>query len=515
MRTVRLTPVMAVVIATVLLLAAGTAATGPLAQSDEGSGEINLTATIASRISYQGRLTDAQGTPLGGSHRLVFQLWNHAAAGSQVGSNIVHNNVPVDNGLFTVTLDVPQEAFDGQALWMRVQVDGQWLSPRQELLPVPYALGLVPGAEVRGSGSSPALAASNESGGYGLSTYSASNIGLFAQSGVFIIDPPPSGQIAVYGTGSGEGVKGQGGHTGVHGVGTTDGVKGESIGGNAVHGLSTNGNGVMGESTAGTGVRGVSTNDYGVHGRTSAETKSGVYGASNTGKGVEGQSSSANQWVPAMYGKNEGAGDGVYGWSQNRHGTYGVSLSSNPEHAGLYGTNNGAGPGLYAQGGSNGVAAILKGNVQVKSRTTGETLIEIGEGLDYAEGFHVSDVANVSPGSVLVIDPDQPGKLKLSEVAYDRKVAGIVAGANGLGSAVRLGVGQFDYDVALAGRVYCNVDGAYGAVSPGDLLTTSPTPGHAMAVGDHSRAQGAILGKAMGSLAAGDVGQILVLVTLQ
>ena len=38
------------------------------------------------------------------------------------------------------------------------------------------------------------------------------------------------------------------------------------------------------------------------------------------------------------------------------------------------------------------------------------------------------------------------------------RVAGIVSGANGLGSGVRLGVDAFDHDVALAGRVYCNVD---------------------------------------------------------
>ena len=80
---------------------------------------------------------------------------------------------------------------------------------------------------------------------------------------------------------------------------------------------------------------------------------------------------------------------------------------------------------------------------------------------------------------------------------------------------MRLGVGQFDYDVALAGRVYCNVDANYGEVNPGDLLTTSPTSGYAMVVKDRAKAQGAILGKAMEKLEQGKKGQILVLVTLQ
>ena len=75
--------------------------------------------------------------------------------------------------------------------------------------------------------------------------------------------------------------------------------------------------------------------------------------------------------------------------------------------------------------------------------------------------------------------------------------------------------GQFDCDVALAGRVYCKVDASFGEVRPGALLTTSATPGYAMVVKDFSKAQGAILGKAMEKLTQGTKGQILVLVTLQ
>jgi len=157
----------------------------------------------------------------------------------------------------------------------------------------------------------------------------------------------------------------------------------------------------------------------------------------------------------------------------------------------------------------------VRGNILIESASTGNPVVELGEGLDYAEGFDVSDKREIGPGAVLVIDPDNPGKLALSNKAYDSKVAGIVAGAKGLGSGVRLGVGEFDYNVALAGRVYCNVDATYGEVSPGDLLTTSPTPGYAMVVKDHTKAQGAILGKAMEKLTSGEKRQILVLVTLQ
>mgnify|MGYP001134326830 CR=1 FL=1 len=202
------------------------------------------------------------------------------------------------------------------------------------------------------------------------------------------------------------------------------------------------------------------------------------------------------------------------GESANYNGIQAVTFSS--EHAALAAGNEGTGPGLYAEGGTGAPAAVFRGNVQVQSQVSPfATIVELGEGLDYAEGFDVSDEDELEPGTVMVIDADQPGRLTISRSPYDRKVAGIIAGAKDLGSGVRLGAEGFDYDVALAGRVYCNVDASYGAVVPGDLLTTSPTAGYAMRVDDHTQAQGAILGKAMEPLGQGEQGQILVLVTLQ
>jgi hypothetical protein len=70
------------------------------------------------------------------------------------------------------------------------------------------------------------------------------------------------------------------------------------------------------------------------------------------------------------------------------------------------------------------------------------------------------------------------------------------------------------FPVALTGRVYCWVDASESAIEPGDLLTTSSTPGHAMKAANAAQAQGAIIGKAMTSLKEGK-GLVLVLVTLQ
>ena len=157
----------------------------------------------------------------------------------------------------------------------------------------------------------------------------------------------------------------------------------------------------------------------------------------------------------------------------------------------------------------------VQGNVTIRDISTGDIAIQLGKGLDYAEGFDVSDDFEIEPGTILCIDTKNPGQLKISENPYDKTVAGIVAGANGLGSGVRLGTNKFDCDVALAGRVYCNTIATTEDIEPGDLLTSSSIPGFAMKVTDFEKAQGAIIGKAMENLKKGERGQILVLVTLQ
>ncbi len=150
--------------------------------------------------------------------------------------------------------------------------------------------------------------------------------------------------------------------------------------------------------------------------------------------------------------------------------------------------------------------------------TTSTKILEITGGSDLAEHFDIEAGETLLPGTVVSIDPNKPGQLRVASQAYDKTVAGIVSGAGDvqpgmlMGQAGTLASGQ--HPVALTGRVYCRVDAQYGAIRPGDLLTTSPTTGHAMKATDSGKAQGAILGKAMTSLETGR-GLVLVLVSLQ
>jgi hypothetical protein len=133
-----------------------------------------------------------------------------------------------------------------------------------------------------------------------------------------------------------------------------------------------------------------------------------------------------------------------------------------------------------------------------------------------AEPFEISE-ENIPKGAVVIIDEDHPGRLKLSDRAYDKRVAGIISGANGIQPGITLsqqGALEGGENVALSGRVYALADATGEPIRPGDMLTTSTTPGHVMKASDSAQSYGAVIGKAMSSLKEGR-GLVLVLVSLQ
>lgn len=118
----------------------------PSAESTE-SGDSTIQEAMLSFIPVQGRLTDASGNPLNGSHNLLFRFYNMSTGGSPLCSS--SQTVTLQNGLFSMNAQCGQRNFDGQQLYLGVAVDGgSEMTPRLPIYPVAYALSLRPGAVI-------------------------------------------------------------------------------------------------------------------------------------------------------------------------------------------------------------------------------------------------------------------------------------------------------------------------------------------------------------------------------
>jgi hypothetical protein len=145
-------------------------------------------------------------------------------------------------------------------------------------------------------------------------------------------------------------------------------------------------------------------------------------------------------------------------------------------------------------------------------RVTGDIILA---NADCAEDFDIVCIEEVEPGTVMVINSE--GALKPSDRAYDKRVAGVISGAGNYKPGLILDKQESSNNrmpIALMGKVYCKVDASYGAIEIGDLLTTSPTPGHAMKADDSIKAFGAVIGKALQVHKQGQ-GLVPILVCLQ
>jgi hypothetical protein len=134
---------------------------------------------------------------------------------------------------------------------------------------------------------------------------------------------------------------------------------------------------------------------------------------------------------------------------------------------------------------------------------------------DVAEWVPVSEP--LTPGTVVVLSPDDANHVIPSTKGYDTSVAGVVSAQPGLALGV---AGDDKALIATTGRVRVKVDARHDAIKIGDLLVTGEAAGTAMksrpvnAGGVRLHRPGTVLGKALEPLSGG-TGEILVLLTLQ
>ncbi|MDP7506093.1 MAG: hypothetical protein QF362_01475, partial [Candidatus Woesearchaeota archaeon] len=155
---------------------------------------------------------------------------------------------------------------------------------------------------------------------------------------------------------------------------------------------------------------------------------------------------------------------------------------------------NGSGTTAAFMGGDVGIGTT---NPQTKLHVNGTgrfecaaTWVDQGSYIDcsdYAEMYKINQEELLEPGDVLVIGNN--GLLEKSKDAYETRIAGIYSTSPGqlIGSKQGIIIGNSaDYSddegvpLSLAGRVPVKVTLENGNIEPGDLLTTSSTPGHAM-----------------------------------
>lgn len=420
---------------------------------------------LGTDFTYQGRLR-ASGMPAVANADFQFALFDAVVAGGQIGATLARDNVGVTDGLFTVSLDFGAAAFNGEARWIEIQVRSPagtggftTLTPRQPLTATPYA------AQTRG----------------------------------MFVDP--TGRVGI-------GTTGPSAKLDVKGVGDTAPATGAPIA-RFIRGNANNYLAIFGDSTGNYIVAddpGANHKDLRLQTRNNRNILLEPNGSGRVGIGTAAPARSMHlvHEEPVFILQDSGS-------STNQSGYIGF-WNSDPAETAWVGYGTPSSPHFSVTNLRPG------GNIVLTPSAGGVVSVPVLEitGADVAEKFPASE--RLEPGMVVAIDPKNPGKLCLARGAYNRRVAGIVSGANNFSVGAVLGSAPESKDspaIALSGRVYVHCETSESSIEPGDLLTTSDVAGRAMRVTDFQRAQGAIIGKAMTGLNRGQAGMVLVLVTLQ
>jgi len=524
---------------------------------------------VGTAFTYQGQLKQ-EGRPVNGPTDLRFSLWNAFEGGIRIGPILSSAVIEVTNGLLAEDLDFGPTAFDGQARWLQIEVRhpagvGAYvlITPRQALTPMPYAiraLNVANGHALDAADGSPTNSVFvNNDGNVGIKTTAAETaltVQAYATDALRLLGPGPYTSTARLHFGDGDYVylaeddddsltihsfdrtAMMGGNVGVGTANPSHRLTVQSGNVATMRLIGPQGGGLGFGARLAFGDFNAGNNSYYAYLEEDLDDSLNLYSRVRTS--IMGGNVGIGTFTPeakldvnaaltaaiGVYARSHSGGlSGPAIRAHNSHsGGIAIFATTNSSDANLVVTNEGTGDlirGFSGAGGSN-----LAFRVENNGKTTVSVLTITG-GSDLAEPFIVGSHEattprrheEIEPGTVVVIDPANPGALKVSNAPYDRKVAGIISGAKGLSPGmVMKAEGQphadGDHPVALTGRVWCKCDSSSGAIEPGDLLTTSSRPGHAMKVKDYGKAQGAILGKAMSPLSDG-TGLVLVLVSLQ
>jgi hypothetical protein len=429
---------------------------------------------VTQPFTYQGFLRQG-GAPLNNpSQPMRFRIYDALTGGTMLWDSGALT-VNVSNGLFTVQLNPPVSVWTGADRFLEIQVGTTTLTPRVRIGATPYANTATLLNMFQSGISNPdrmVITHSPTATNWGLMYRDTDDSFHFLAGGTTVLRVGLGGPTALQipaGAGAGR-------------VLTSD------ASGNASWQPLPPSATVW--AVSGTNIYNTNTGNVGI-GTTSPASLLHVQYASGQA-GISSRGPSGDTWLPFIDGNAYIAGANII-----------FRDNTNAERMRITGAGN-VGIGTTAPA----AKLDVNGTARVK-------VLEI-TGADIAEKFPTTET--LEPGTVVEIDPDNPGHLRKAQGAYNKRVAGVVAGANGLSKGIVLGnlEGSENHTpIAISGRVWVYADATQEAIEPGDLLTTSDVPGHAMKASDPSRAHGAVLGKAMTRLEKGKTGMVLVLVNLQ
>lgn len=471
-------------------------------------------------FTYQGSLRDG-GAPANGAYDATFALYSAATGGTLLGTDGV--GFEAVNGLFTVELDFGPAGWNNADRWLQITINGSTLSPRQPVTRAPYAIttrginvnqdgqvgigGVATTSNmltIRDEDANVLLLSQGNSFGPKLTFRNTSSSAIGTVHGNIIFDN--GSQLAAIGY-----------------VKPAIGPDGLQISGaNNVHmKILANGNiGLGGELDAlsplhlrGTDLSLSASALH--HDDIVVETDDAVLGLYSSPGGTRGSAVVLAETSGGALVDKWGIGRNTSGSGSALYFKYGANAD--------YSTNQTMfvmepGGDVYVPAGIR--LGVGTANPATALHVVGNARVNVLEvvGADLAERFPSLEADELKPGMVVEIDPENAGHLRLSSSAYSGLVAGVVSGAGGLPAGTIMGNlpgHESAPAVALSGRVWVYCDATENAIAPGNLLTSSATPGHAMRATDNGRAQGAVIGKAMTGLEQGQRGLVLVLVGLR
>jgi hypothetical protein len=448
---------------------------------------LSTSTPLGTAFTYQGHLSDGSSSA-DGSYDFRFRLFDSSSDGVQVGDTLTKNAVSVVDGFFTVTLDFGN-VFDGSTLYLDVGVRPAEsstytsLSPRQALTAAPYANYALktPWSGING-------VPSGLDDGDDDTTYQAGS-GLTLSAGSFSVNFAGSGTASSVSRSDHDHM----GQTWINDNGVL------IFGGFApVRSTGYYGEGVVGGT--------YSSDHYGGSFRNLAH----LLGTGGGGAGLYVESS-GNAYPDIVLGGTTSDDDGTIS-SDPAFSTSDIILYANDRvhihldeanaNTSIFAIKNGANDTVFSVNESGTVTSIGAFNCP------GPCVVQESSA-DFAEMLPAD--RQVEPGDVLIIN--KQGVLALSTQPYQSNVVGVHSTQPGyLGGGENMGQDGF-VPLAVVGMVPVKVSAENGPIQPGDLLTSSVTPGHAMRAGVDPPI-GTIIGKAMQALETG-TGVIQMLVVLQ